>query len=95
MTYTVHYKKVGTLFWKRIKRVKGDGIIDSSDGFMGVSPGTTIPTFISRTKNTARWFVLDDETRIEVPAHNVIFRFSKERFHLIKESVGKESGGYL
>ncbi len=27
MTYSVKYKKAGSLFWKKLRKVKGDGII--------------------------------------------------------------------
>lgn len=66
--YSVKFKK--SLFWKTIKRVKGDGIVENG---------------------TSRYFILEDETRIEVPYTN-IFKFSKERFYLIKERMNQEAG---
>jgi len=69
ITYTVYYKK--KLFWKKLKKVKGDGLTEN-----GIS----------------RFFILEDETRIEIPCQNIMFRFSKERFYLIKERMNQEAG---
>jgi hypothetical protein len=41
---------------------------------------------------TSRFIILEDETRIEIPCHNIIFKFSKERFYLIKERMSHEAG---
>ena len=68
MTYTVKYKK--KWFWKKIKKVQGDGIIET---------------------NSHRFFILDDETRIEIPLY-CSFWFSKERFLSIKQRMEAESG---
>jgi len=38
-----------------------------------------------------RWFILDDETRIELP-RTYCFKFSKERFLVIQENMRKETG---
>ena len=38
-----------------------------------------------------RFFIVEDETRIEIPLHYE-FRFSRERFFSIKENMEKESG---
>ena len=35
----------------------------------------------------SRFFILEDETRIEIPIVNVIFKFSIERFYLIKKTI--------
>jgi hypothetical protein len=40
----------------------------------------------------ARFFILEDETRIEIPCQNTIFKFSKERFYGIKERLSQETG---
>lgn len=40
----------------------------------------------------ARFFIREDETRIEIPVSNTIFKFSKERFDLIKERMEIEVG---
>lgn len=66
--YTVQYKK--KIFWKTIKTVKGDGILEN-----GMS----------------RFFILEDESRIEIPCQNFIFKFSKERFYMIKERMENEA----
>jgi len=68
ITYTVYYKK--RFFWEKIKKCKGDGIVENGQ---------------------ARFFILEDETRIEIPCTN-IFKFSKERFYFIKERMETESG---
>jgi len=86
MTYTVYYKQTNSLFWKKLKRVKGDGLLDESSGYADTNG------FQSRTTNNSRWFILEDETRIEVPVNNVMFKFSKERFMSIKTQMEKESG---
>ncbi len=40
----------------------------------------------------SRFFILEDETRIELPIHNYLFKFSKERFYSIKERLDNEAG---
>lgn len=86
MLYTVYYKKVNGFFWRKLKRVKGDGFIEN-----GYVPGPN-NTAIGTTKDI-RWFILEDETRIEVPAgDNVLFKFSKERHFAIREQMNKEAG---
>ncbi len=66
--YEVSYKK--RFFWKKIKKVKGDGLLENG---------------------ASRFFILENETRIEVPCTN-IFKFSKERFYGIKERMSQEVG---
>jgi hypothetical protein len=39
-----------------------------------------------------RVFVLDDETRIEIPTKGTQVIFSKERFVVIKQNIEKENG---
>lgn len=39
----------------------------------------------------ARFFILEDETRIEIPV-KYIFKFEKERFYLIKDRMSNEIG---
>ena len=41
--------------------------------------------------NTSRFFILEDETRIEIPIY-YIFKFSKERFISIQQRMGDEVG---
>ena len=69
--YAVHYKLKGNLFFRKISKCKGDGILSEN----GLS----------------RFFILEDETRIEIPCQNTIFKFSKERFYGIKERMEGES----
>jgi hypothetical protein len=72
ITYTVKYRRTGfPSKWKKIKNVKGDGIVEN---------GLT------------RFFYLEDETRIEIPMPNTIFKFSKERFYSIQERMEEEAG---
>ena len=44
------------------------------------------------TENQNRFFILEDETRYEIPCSNIEFKFSKERYLLILERVNNESG---
>jgi|GEM_PF-1214405 hypothetical protein len=85
MLYTVYYKKLNGFFWRKLKRVKGDGFIEN-----GYVPGPN-NTAIWTTKNI-RWFILEDETRIEIPAGDVLFKFSKERHFAIQAQMNKEAG---
>jgi hypothetical protein len=39
-----------------------------------------------------RVLILEDETRLEIPTKDVVFKFSKERFIVIKQNMEKESG---
>jgi hypothetical protein len=39
-----------------------------------------------------RFFILEDESRVEVPVLDVVFTFSKERFDLIKKNMEIEAG---
>ena len=49
------------------------------DGIMGDTP---VPT---------RFFILDDESRVEVPITGTIFTFSHERFLVIKQTMEREA----
>jgi hypothetical protein len=69
--YTVKYKKLTDSFWKTIKNVKGDGVMEKYP----------VPT---------RYFILNDETKYEIPIEGMIFKFSKERYELIKQNMEKE-----
>ena len=40
----------------------------------------------------ARYFILENETRMEIPCQNMIFKFSKERFYVIKDRMSQEAG---
>jgi len=35
----------------------------------------------------ARFFILENEARVEIPVKNVMFKFSKERFYAVKKAV--------
>ncbi len=72
MTYTVTYKTEKDWFWKKLKKVKGDGIM----------PDSPVAT---------RFFILEDETRIEIPVIGTIFKFSNERFLMIKQNMEREA----
>jgi hypothetical protein len=72
MTYTVDFKTEKDWFWKKLKKVKGDGIM----------PDSPVPT---------RFFILDDESRIEIPILGTIFKFSYERFLMIKQNMEREA----
>ncbi len=86
MLYTVYYKKVNGLFWRKLTKVKGDGFIEN--GYVAGPNNTAIGT----TKD-ARFFILEDETRIEIPAgNNMLFKFSKERHFAIRDQMSREAG---
>lgn len=77
--YSVTYKPRYSFFWKKLNAVKADGIlIDTTAGQKSVVP--------------YRWFILDDESRVEIPMDGTIFKFSKERFYSIKKSMETEVG---
>ncbi len=71
MTYTVKYKTAKQMFWKKIKKVKGDGLVETG---------------------THRFFITENESRVEIPMQDMLFQFSNERFLLIKQNMEKESG---
>jgi hypothetical protein len=50
--------------------------------------------FIQESNNTYRFFILEDESRVEIPL-GYLFKFGKERFFIIKENMEKESGTKL
>ena len=79
-TYTVKYKT--GLFWKTLKNVKGDGILEHEqiDGKGRV-----------RTIMPVRYFVLEDETNIQVPISTEVV-FSKERFSSKEEKMSQAIG---
>ena len=82
MYYTVKYKKVGDLFWRKIAKVKGDGFVENAS----IRGETLGPNY------SARWFILADESRVEIPCTDVMFKFSRDRFLLIQENMSKEAG---
>ena len=86
-TYSVKYKKNNSLFWKTLKKVKGDGFL--SDTIKTLNGVQIFQTF------NVRYFIMEDEERIEIPTTNYTFRFCKKRYELIKERMEIESGGKL
>ena len=70
MNYTVKYKQPNQFFWRTIKQVKGDGLLEHGK---------------------ARFFVLEDETRVEIPI-TAQFKFSKGRFYSIKKEMETQAG---
>lgn len=54
--------------------------------------GDLVPSDLDKS---VRVFILDDESRIEIPMSGTQFKFSKERFISIKQSAEKESGQTL
>ena len=84
MTYTVLYKKNNGLLWRKLSKVKGDGFVE------GIPSGSNQATL--EVSNKIRYFILEDESRIEIPAENHLFKFSKERFLSIKIAMEQESG---
>lgn len=84
MTYTVKYKKTNSFFWKRLKNVQGDGILDLvTEQSSGKIKKSVLPF---------RWFLLVDKSRIEIPMDGMLFQFCKNRFYSIKENIEKETG---
>ncbi len=39
-----------------------------------------------------RFFILEDESRLEIPMNNYVFKFSKERFFSIQKRMSEEAG---
>lgn len=68
--YSVKYRTSGQWFFRKIKNIKGDGLMPDSGN---------------------RFFILMDETRIEIPCASEIV-FNKDRFIFIKKEMEKESG---
>lgn len=82
ITYEVKYKRTNSFFWKKLKKVKGDGYVE---GGFNHATGELI------NSKDIRWFQLEDETRIEVPANTYLFEFSKERHFSIKDRMEAEA----
>jgi len=76
MFYSVKYKRVGGVFWKTLKRVKGDGVVEARKG----------------SAIALRYFILEGETRIEIPTDSHIFKFDRGRFEAIKEKLESDAG---
>ena len=74
-SYTVSYRQPGTRKFQTLKDVKGDGTLQGADG-------QVLP---------ARFFILTDETRVELPV-TLEIRFSPERAALIEKNMERETG---
>ena len=73
MNYSCKYKLKNHLFYRKIRKIRGDGIMKDSN----------YPT---------RFFILENEERIEIPIPDTIFHFSQERFISIKKAMENEAG---
>ncbi len=78
MTYTVKYRKLGSFFWKTVKRVQGD-MIGNPQEF-----GASI-----------RVLILEDESRLEIPADKTEFRYSPARHRVLLKNMEATSGQKL
>lgn len=81
MTYTVKYKLINQWFFRKLKKVTGDAVFDRRGD---VNNLISVPPTM--------FFELENMNRIEVPIVGTIFKFSKERFMVIKKNMEKESG---
>lgn len=87
ITYTVYYKRTNRLFWRKLKKVKGDNYVEGgpfSCGPNGIAIGSPLKDI--------RVFFLEDETRIEIDMHGMEIRFSKERYASIQSRMSAEAG---
>ena len=82
MTYTVKFKCFNNFFWKKLRNVKADGFVEGVFSEAGAN----------ELSSRIRYFILQDESRIEIPANTHLFKFSKERFLSIKMAMEHESG---
>lgn len=71
MKYQVKYKLNTQLFFRTLKNVIGDGLVEEN--------------------KQLRYFILEDETRVEIPV-TAVFIFSKDRFLSIKKHMENEAG---
>lgn len=79
MLYTVWYKRYNSFFWRKIEKIKADGVlIDMSSQVKSVYHH--------------RWFITEDESRIEIPMQGMLFKFDTKRFLSIKKSMEIEAG---
>jgi hypothetical protein len=89
MKYVVKFRKRGSLFWKTLSNVKADGIYLNKEEKYDANGN-----LIERKEHMTsfRWFILEDETRIEICMEGMEFRFSPERFIAIKKSMETQAG---
>jgi hypothetical protein len=83
--YTVKYKKINSLFWKKLERVKGDGFVRDE-----IQTGPQEYRIVA--SHPARFFLLESEERIEIPIIGHLFKFGTDRFESIKERMDAEAG---
>ena len=101
MSYTVKYKLPGQRFWRKIKQVKGDGFMfDFELPLFGLSghhllSSGDVAGAKGLPKATHRWFILADESRVEVPLAQTQFRFGPQRFFKIQAETQQEAGRSL
>lgn len=79
MTYTVKYKRIGSLFWNKLSGLRGDGLCTDHKG-------NILPI---------RFFITDKEERLEVSTENMIFYFDTNRYLRTKMEMEKEVGHKL
>lgn len=73
--YRVRYKRAGQMFFRSFKNVKGDGIL------FGSRQDGLVP---------ARYFILSDNTRIEMPVTQYVFVFGPDRLKAIEEDFKRQ-----
>ncbi len=78
ITYTVKYRKIGSFIWRTIRNVKGDGYCERSADGVYFGP--------------YRYFILADESTVDIPMNGLEFKMSKERHGLIKDQMSEEAG---
>ena len=83
--YEVKYKKINSLFWKKIKKVKGDFFIEHEVQHTDKGP-------IPISYKDIRCFILEDESRIEISCQDMIFKISKDRWMSIQQRMNIEAG---
>jgi hypothetical protein len=83
-TYTVKYRKLGCIFSRKLRKVKGDLMLrDEAPSEHGMQCLATFPV---------RVFILEDETRVEIPMLGHVFTYCKERHYSILNRMKKEAG---
>jgi hypothetical protein len=79
--YDVKYKKINSLFWGTLKNVKGEfwqsAMIEGHEKIIDVK---------------IRVFTLQNETRLEFPSEQYIFKFSPKRHEEIRQRMSEEAG---
>lgn len=90
MSYTVSYKRVGQIFWKKIKKVTDDGFIMLESARLYPS---LKPEWIERDQIKTRYFLTEDKNRYEIPTEGMLFRYSRGRHDIIQGKIDAEKGG--